>query len=74
MFQTDAEEEKYTFQYGPCRGDADFLDEMARFLSEQYGDTVERYSHFIYCRRQKKYSVCYEIRKEIERCAFHHIH
>ncbi|XP_053373650.1 2-aminoadipate transaminase-like isoform X2 [Mercenaria mercenaria] len=37
----DPQEEQYTFQYGPCKGDPGFCDEVAKFLTEQYGDTVD---------------------------------
>ncbi|KAL4222845.1 hypothetical protein ACF0H5_018885 [Mactra antiquata] len=36
----DPLEERYTFQYGPCRGDPGFCNEMAKFLSTEYGDSV----------------------------------
>ncbi|XP_071158911.1 uncharacterized HTH-type transcriptional regulator YjiR-like isoform X1 [Mytilus edulis] len=35
------EDEKYIFQYGPMKGDPDFLDELARFLSSEYGNDVD---------------------------------
>jgi len=36
------EDEQNLFQYGPMRGDPDFLQELATFLSTEYGDQVDR--------------------------------
>lgn len=36
------EDEQNVFQYGPMRGDPDFLQELAIFLSTEYGDQVDR--------------------------------
>lgn len=38
----ETEDERYIFQYGPMRGDPDFLEQLASFLSKQYGDTVNK--------------------------------
>lgn len=35
----DLSQERYVFQYGPRQGDPEFLDQLAKFLSEQYGDS-----------------------------------
>ncbi|XP_060574846.1 2-aminoadipate transaminase-like [Ruditapes philippinarum] len=40
LLLADAKEEQFTFQYGPCKGDPGFCEELAKFLTEQYGDTV----------------------------------
>ena len=32
----------YLFQYGPRQGDIDFRSNLAKFLSEEYGDEVSR--------------------------------
>ena len=40
--QDDKSEEQFTFQYGPPKGDPGFREQLASFLSEQYGDTVDR--------------------------------
>lgn len=40
----DLSQERYVFQYGPRQGDPEFLDQLAKFLSEQYGDSnISRY-------------------------------
>ncbi|XP_052245602.1 uncharacterized protein LOC127854579 [Dreissena polymorpha] len=38
----DDAEERFTFQYGPCKGDPVFCREMAKFLSSEYGHNVSR--------------------------------
>ncbi|KAK3603662.1 hypothetical protein CHS0354_017382 [Potamilus streckersoni] len=38
------EEERYTFQYGPMKGDPGFLEELAKFLSQEYGDQVDSHN------------------------------
>ena len=39
-FQSDLSEEQFTFQYGPCKGDPGFREQLAHFLSQEYGDDV----------------------------------
>ncbi|KAH3718541.1 uncharacterized protein LOC127856015 [Dreissena polymorpha] len=39
---SDDGEERFTFQYGPCKGYPGFCREMAKFLSSEYGQTVSR--------------------------------
>ena len=38
-----------TFGYGEDMGDVDFRKELAQFLTQQYGDTVERYWKHTFC-------------------------
>ena len=40
--QGDNAEEQFTFQYGPPKGGPGFREQLANFLSEEYGDTVDR--------------------------------
>ena len=42
FFQADRVEEQFTFQYGPCKGDPGFREQLANFLSQEYGDVVDR--------------------------------
>ena len=42
FFQADRVEEQFTFQYGPCKGDPGFREQLASFLSQEYGDVVDR--------------------------------
>lgn len=38
---SDKAEEQFTFQYGPCKGDPGFREQLAKFLSQEYGDIVD---------------------------------
>ena len=46
FLQADRVEEQFTFQYGPCKGDPGFREQLANFLSQEYGDVVDR---LVYC-------------------------
>ncbi|XP_052809088.1 uncharacterized protein LOC128237530 isoform X2 [Mya arenaria] len=37
----DSNEERFTFQYGPCKGDPSFCEQVAGFLTEEYGTKVD---------------------------------
>ncbi|XP_033763028.1 uncharacterized protein YER152C-like [Pecten maximus] len=38
LAMNDLSQERYVFQYGPRQGDPEFLEQLAKFLSKQYGD------------------------------------